>query len=199
MGYIFNYATSQDSQIANTWNSSANPYISPSEENLISSEDTNQIQIDQKNPYFFIAFFYVTFMPDETLGNEELNWLKKQQDEPISILLVHYDPLRDIRNSLLDNSVPCRDFEQFRDPSSALSQQYQGQIVTFASEMQAQGNRFEQNLLDKVDKADMIVSCWGEFMESPYREKHIYQGKSRGKIIVYENTEYFHCHATLSY
>ena len=197
MGYRFNYATPQDSQIANKWNSSANHSIFQSDENLISSEDT--YLIDQKNPDFFIAFFHVTFMPKETLGNEELNWLRKQQGEPISILLVHYDPLRHIWNSLRDNSVQYPELEQFRNPSSTLSQQYQEQIVTFASEMQVQGNRFKQNLLDRVDKADIIACCWGEFMESPYREKHIFQGKSRGKVFIYEDTEYFHCHATLSY
>jgi hydrogenase maturation factor len=40
------------------------------------------------------------------------------------------------------------------------------------------------SVLEIADQAELIVCCYGEFMETPYQEKHIFQGNSRGKVFV---------------
>ncbi len=125
---------------------------------------------------------------------------KKTEEESISVLLVHYDPLRNILDKLIEQSIGYKDLEQFRDSDSALSQEYGSQIISFQDEMNNQGNRFNLDVVDMANQAELIVCCWGEFMESPYREKHVFQGNSRGKVFVDDSPQgYFQTQASSSY
>ena len=129
-----------------------------------------------------------------------LDWLEKSNEEPISVLLVHYDPLKKVRDALVEQSIGYQDLEQFRHPNSILNQKYGDQIVTFQSEMLELGERFDLNVLEMANQAELIVCCWGEFMEAPYQDKHIFQGNSRSKVFVDDSLDgYFQTQASSSY
>lgn len=189
----FTYATVQDYEKASQWNQIKIKFVPNQEGVLHGIPDTSLIDIS--NPSHFIAEFQVNLIPEEPV-----NWLNRPYNEPISILLVHYDPLRHVWEKLEENSVICSDLEQFQDNNSILSEKYKKQIVSFQKEMEELGKNINQDLLDKANKADVIVCCYGEFMESPYREKHIFQGISRGKVRIYNDIPaYFQCQASHNY
>lgn len=183
----FNY-TFEDHQIAQQWNPVVLRFLTTQEGEKVGTGNTSLI--DKNNPGHFFAEFNVNIMPEFPL-----DWLGQYGEQPISILLVHYNPLIYIK----ENSVSDSQLKQFRDDYSVLSQKYKKQIVTFQSAMEQLGNHFNQDVLSKANSADVIVCCYGEFMESPYREKHIFQGKSRGTVFIRTPLDYFQCQASSTY
>jgi hypothetical protein len=159
----FQYVTELDEEKSNKWN----PIVA------------NPTQINQNNSEHFIAQFNVSL-----LDEFPVDWLGKGSGEPISVLLVHYNPLKKVWNALAEKPIPFSDLEQFRAPNSILSREYGDQILTFHSEMLELERRFGLSVLEIADQAELIVCCYGEFMETPYQEKHIFQGNSRGKVFV---------------
>jgi hypothetical protein len=175
----FQYVTQQDKDTSNQWN----PIVA------------NPTQFNQNNFEHFIARFNINLLEEFPI-----DWLEKSNEEPISVLLVHYDPLKELWDSLAESSIRYQDLEQFRDPDSILNRGYGNQIVTFQSEMLKLGERFDLNVLEMVDQTELIVCCWGEFMEAPYQNKHIFQGNSRGKVFVTDSSDgYFQTQASSSY
>ncbi|MTJ52658.1 hypothetical protein FJR38_08290 [Anabaena sp. UHCC 0253] len=192
MLHRFNYTTDHDYEIASQWNPVGLKFVENQEGLRVGTKDTSLI--DQHNPGHFFAEFKVNLIP-----KEPLNWLEISCNQAISILLVHYNPLLYVSENLHQDSVKYSELEQFQDDNSVLSQKYKGQIVTFENEMKQLGNHFNQDVLNKANEADVIVCCYGEFMESPYREKHIFQGTSRGKVFIAPLKDYFQCQASSSY
>ena len=64
---------------------------------------------------------------------------------------------------------------------------------TTENQMKQLGNHFNQDVLNKANEAVVIVCCYGKFMQSPYREKHIFQGTSRSKVFIPQLKDYFEC------
>jgi len=176
----FQYVTQQDKDTSNQWNP---PIIK------------NPTEINQNKFKHFIAQFNINL-----LDEFPMDWLKKGNQGPVSVLLVHYDPLKKVWDELAAQSIRYQDLEEFRDPNSILNQKYGDQIVTFQNEMIELGERFDLNVLEMADKAELIVCCWGEFMEAPYQEKHVFQGISRSRVFVDDSSEgYFQTQSTSSY
>jgi hypothetical protein len=167
----FEYLTPLDQERATRWN----------------PKDVDPKSIDTNDSTYFFTQFDVRLFMDGSVGllaNHQVTWINKLNHEKISIFLTHYNPLRNIKSILLDNSINYTDLDSFHDSSSNLSQEYTNQLVSFQSEMNELGEMFSKNVIAMVNQADLIICCYGDFMESPYRDKHIFQGMSRGKVYV---------------
>lgn len=111
-----------------------------------------------------------------------MQWVSNPTKSPLSILLVHYNPLRNIRESLGFSDKKMR---QFLEEKRGLPTEYQEQIISFKEELRMLDDKFDLDTHKMADDANVIICCWGEFMESPYQEKHVFQGKSRGAVFIY--------------
>ncbi len=165
------YYTPYDSQNARQWNPST---LSLNGHNSIinTSGHTGKSQN-------YVVMFQATTEPDFPI-----KWLGAKQDKVLTILLTHYNPLKKVEQNL----PPGQKLKDILEQHNGLPQQYQKYIITFQHEMQTLAQRFNLNINQWANDADLIICCWGEFMESPYQQKHIFQGQSFGKVFIY-NTD----------
>lgn len=166
----FRYASEDDSTKVRQWNPVKPNFVNGAMVGLDTSGFT------EGNSNNFVVLFHAILEPGFTIP-----WIDKKQDETITILLMHYNPLKKVEQQL----SPGQKLKDLLLHNNGLPQEYRQDIKTFQEEIQEISIYFDLNLQEMVDKADMIVCCWGEFMEQPYQQKHIYQGKILGKVSVY--------------
>lgn len=170
----FRYTSDEDAVKARQWN--------PQNITLIEGQpylDTSEF--NQNNPNNYVVLFNAELEPSFTIP-----WLGQQQNKNLAILLIHYDPLKKIKQQL----PPGQRIKNLLELNKGLPEEYRKDIKTFKEEMQEVGTKLGIEIENMVDKSDLIVCCWGEFLERPYQQKHIYQGKSFGEVFIYnQNTE----------
>ena len=126
---------------------------------------------------------YVVMFQATTEPGFPIKWLGAKQDQVLTILLTHYNPLSQVRQKL-----PCgQKLEDILEQHNSLPQQYQKYIITFQHEMQTLGQKFNLNINQWANNADLIICCWGEFMEFPYQQKHIFQDQSFGEVFIHND------------
>jgi hypothetical protein len=165
------YHSSRDSEKAREWN--------PLSLNLNGQNIGVNTSGFTSNPENYVVMFQATTEPDFPI-----KWIGAKQDQVLTILLTHYNPLSQVRQKLPSGQKLENILQQHND----LPQQYQKDVITFQYEMQTLGQRFNLDINQWANNADLIICCWGEFMESPYQQKHIFQGQSFGKVFIY-NTD----------
>ncbi|HHP7232516.1 MAG TPA: hypothetical protein ACFCUY_16855 [Xenococcaceae cyanobacterium] len=126
---------------------------------------------------------YVVMFQAKIEPGFSINWLGTKHNQILTILLTHYTPLSQVRQKL----PPGQKLKDLLEQHNGLPQQYQKYIITFHQEMQTLGQRFNLNINQWANDADLIICCWGEFMESPYQQKHIFQGQSLGEVFIHDN------------
>jgi hypothetical protein len=57
--------------------------------------------------------------------------------------------------------------------------------------MEEQGQKYGMDIINMEHQAELIICCWGEFMEEPYLNKHLFYGQSFGELWIYENEDNF--------
>ena len=127
---------------------------------------------------------YVVMFQATTVLGFPINWLGAKQNQILTILLTHYKPLRQVKQNLPSGQK----LEDLLQQHNGLPQQYKKYVITFQQQIQTLGQKFNLNINQWANDADLIICCWGEFMESPYQQKHIFQGQSLGKVFVH-NTD----------
>lgn len=143
---------------------------------ILNSSEIDTSRIDINNPSHYITQFCGT--PDP---NFDLKWDSNPSKSPLLILLTHYNPLRKIRQSLSFSDSQIR---QFLEENNGLPPQYEEQIISFEDELRMLSNHFNLDACKMANESDVIVCCWGEFMEFKYQKKHIFQGTSRGAVYI---------------
>ncbi len=126
---------------------------------------------------------YVVMFQATTKLDFPIKWLEIKQNQILTILLTHYKPLRKVEQNL----PPGQKLEELLQQHNALPQQYQKYIISFQQEMQTLSQHFNLNINQWANDADLIICCYGEFMESQYQHKHIFQGQSLGKVFIHNN------------
>jgi hypothetical protein len=181
--FIFNSDT-ENSQAVNKWN----------QVDLRYSEGGFQVdssKINTNDAAHFITQF--RGCPDPEFN---LKWEPNSSSSDLLILLTHYNPLQNIKKSL---SMTEREMLNFLQKNNGLPSQYQSQIILFKDEIDTLSKQFGIDACKMADESDVIICCWGEFMESPYKEKHIFQGTSRGKVFIYSYPQYTQVQCTYSW
>lgn len=129
------------------------------------------------NPENYVVMFQAKIEPGFSI-----NWLGAKQNRVLTILLTHYNPLK-----IIEQNLPSKQkLKDLLQQHNGLPQQYQKYIVTFQQEMQTLGQCFNLNINQWANDADLIICCWGEFMESLYQQKHIFQGQSFGEVFIHD-------------
>jgi hypothetical protein len=168
----FRYTSDEDAVKARQWNPQniafleGQPYLDTSEFN-------------QNNPNNYVVLFNAKLEPSFTIP-----WLGQQQNKNLAILLIHYDPFKKIKQQLPHGQL----IKNLLELNKGLPEQYWKDIKTFKEEMQEVGTKLGIEIENMGEKADLIVCCWGEFLERPYQQKHIYQGKSFGEVFIYNQS-----------
>jgi hypothetical protein len=87
------------------------------------------------------------------------------------VFLLHYRPLENIMATQGIISVP--EIQKWIVTSQGIPSTFQSQLISFHQELVRQGLGCNCNLLEIESQADIIVCCWPEFLEAPYKQKHV--------------------------
>lgn len=185
MSVHFVHTGIQDYQSSRQWNNT----------DFLDTQNRSEIdtsEIDINNPsHFYITQFFGT--PDP---NFDLQWDSNPSKSPLLILLTHYNPLRKVRQSLSFSGSQIR---QFLEENSGLPPQYEEQVISFEDELRMLSEHFDLDTFKMANESDVIVCCWGEFMECKYQKKHIFQGTSRGAVYIYSFEDHTEIQGTSSW
>ena len=122
-----------------------------------------------------------------------LFFAKPQQDDlykqPKLCLLIHYNPLKTVLERLFPNKPVS--FKKWPHENQGLPSEFKDEIKTFKQKMEEQGQKYGIDIINMERQAELIICCWGEFMEEPYLNKHLFYGQSFGELWIYENEDYF--------
>jgi len=171
----FTFSSTLDSQALNNWN----------QRDLRCEEGQFQVdssKININDPASVITQF--RGCSDPTFN---LKWQPNSSSSDLLILLTHYNPLRNIEKSL---SMTKKQMREYLQKNNGLPPQYQNQVILFKDELDTLNKQFGIDACKMANESDVIICCWGEFIESPYKKKHIFQGTSQGKVFIYPHPDY---------
>lgn len=108
-----------------------------------------------------------------------VDYLAEVHDQIFTIVLLHYDPLKAVREELNLKSVS---FNKWLQENDGLPCEYVSKVQLFKDHLRFLSQKFDIDAERMVCEADIIVCCWGEFMECLYREKHLFKGNRCGLV-----------------
>lgn len=101
------------------------------------------------------------------------------------VFLLHYKPLESIMAALGIIDVP--EIQRWLVSNQGIPSTFQTLLISFYQELVRQGVVYNCNLLAIESQADIIVCCWPEYLDMPYKQKHIetYLPLSPGKGLIF--------------